>query len=591
MKVLVVGSGGREHSLIWKIARSPKVNTIYCAPGNAGIASLARCVPIKVEDTDGLLEFALEEAVDLTVVGPEVPLALGLVDRFQAEGLKIFGAPAEAARLETSKAFAKNIMTKYGIPTANGKSFDKFEKAAAYIRENEGEMVVKADGLAAGKGVFVCSSEKQALEALKQIMKDRIFGEAGSRVVIEKRLRGEEVSFLAFTDGETILPLPSSQDHKAAYDGDQGPNTGGMGAYSPAPVVDEYLHQKIMDTVMTATIRALAAEGIRFQGVLYAGLMVDKDSVRVLEFNVRFGDPETLPLMMRLKSDIVPIMEAVCDGTLHEMSLDIDNRPAVCVVMTAGGYPGSYKKGMAISGLKNVNRMKDLMTFHAGTRAKGKQILTDGGRVLGVTALGDTIEKAISRAYAAVSKISWDGVFYRTDIGSKALHKETTFPQVGIIMGSDSDLVVMKEAAGILKKFGVPFEMTIASAHRTPERAAAFAAGARKRGIRVIIAGAGMAAHLAGAMAAQTTLPVIGVPLDASPLNGLDALLSTVQMPPGVPVATVAVGKPGAKNAGMLAVQILAVSDHDLARRLENHKKEMMAEVEQKAEQLNGMRQ
>ncbi|MFP4446796.1 MAG: phosphoribosylamine--glycine ligase, partial [Desulfosudaceae bacterium] len=505
--------------------------------------------------------------------------------------LKIFGASEQSARLETSKAFAKNIMIKYGIPTARGRAFDVFEEATAYIRESGGDLVVKADGLAAGKGVFVCTTEKQALDAVKQIMKDRVFGEAGSRVVIEERLQGEEVSFLAFTDGETILPLPSSQDHKAAYDGDQGPNTGGMGAYSPAPIIDEYLHQKIMDTIMTATVRALAAEGIRYRGVLYAGLMVDKDRIQVLEFNVRFGDPETQPLMMRLKSDIVPVMEAVCDGTLPEMSLDIDYRPAVCVVMAAGGYPGSYKKGMVIRGLKNVNRMKDLVTFHAGTRAKAKQVLTDGGRVLGVTALGNTIEKAINRAYAAAAKISWDGVYYRKDIGNKALNKEAALPLVGIIMGSDSDLSVMQEAAGILKKFGVPYEMTIASAHRTPERAAAFAAGARERGIRVIIAGAGMAAHLAGAMAAQTTLPVIGVPLDASPLNGLDALLSTVQMPPGVPVATMAVGKPGARNAGLLAVQILAVADSNLALRLENHKQDMAAEVQKKADQLNGMRQ
>ena len=591
MKVLVIGSGGREHALAWKIAQSPRVDTIYCAPGNAGIAALAKCVPIKAADVEGLLEFALDEAIDLTVVGPEAPLAMGIVDRFTAEGLRIFGASAQSARLETSKAFAKNIMVKYGIPTARGRAFDVLEEAAAYIRNSGGDLVVKADGLAAGKGVFVCTTEKQALDAVKQIMKDRVFGEAGSRVVIEERLRGEEVSFLAFTDGETILPLPSSQDHKAAYDGDQGPNTGGMGAYSPAPIVDEYLHQKIMDTIMTATLRALAAEGIRYRGVLYAGLMVDKDRIQVLEFNVRFGDPETQPLLMRLKSDIVPVMEAVCDGTLHEMSLDIDHRPSVCVVMTAGGYPGSYKKGMVIHGLKNVNRMKDLVTFHAGTRAKGKQVLSDGGRVLGVTALGNTIEKAIDRAYAAAAKISWDGVYYRKDIGNKALNKEAALPQVGIIMGSDSDLSVMQEAAGILKKFGVPYEMTIASAHRTPERAAAFAAGARERGIRVIIAGAGMAAHLAGAMAAQTTLPVIGVPLDASPLNGLDALLSTVQMPPGVPVATMAVGKPGARNAGLLAVQILAVADSGLAVRLANHKQDMADEVQKKAEQLNGMRQ
>ncbi|ABW67231.1 phosphoribosylamine--glycine ligase [Desulfosudis oleivorans] len=586
MKVLVIGSGGREHALVWKIAQSPKVDKIFCAPGNAGIAPLAASVPIKADDVDGLLEFAAEEQIDLTVVGPEAPLSLGIVDRFEAAGLKVFGAGRDAARLETSKGYAKEILLKYNIPTARGRCFDDYDEALAYLKELGGAVVVKADGLAAGKGVFVCNSEKQAADALRQIMKDRLFGDAGNRVVIEERLEGEEASFIALTDGETVLPMPCSQDHKAVGDGDTGPNTGGMGAYSPAPVVDEYLHRKIMETVMVATVKAMAAEGVRYRGVLYAGLMISGGNVRVLEFNARFGDPEAQPLLMRVKNDIVPVLEAVCENRLHEHTLEIDDRAAVCVVMASGGYPGAYKKGMAISGLSNVNRMKDVVAFHAGTRAKGKKVVTDGGRVLGVTALGKTVEDAIRRAYEAVAKISWEGAYHRNDIGHKALKRLVEKPRVSILMGSDSDLKIMEEAAGVLQKFGVAYEMTVASAHRTPARVEKIVSTARERGIQVFIAGAGMAAHLAGVIASHTTLPVIGVPIDASPLNGLDALLSTVQMPPGVPVATVAVGKAGAKNAGFLAIQIMAVSDETLAAALSAHKKDMAADVEKKAQQL-----
>ncbi|OQX60442.1 MAG: 5-(carboxyamino)imidazole ribonucleotide mutase [Desulfococcus sp. 4484_241] len=586
MKVLVIGGGGREHALAFKISQSPRVERVYCAPGNAGIATVAECVPIDAQDNDGLLEFALAEGIDLTVVGPEAPLANGIADLFESAGLKIFGPCRDAARLESSKGYAKEIMVKYGIPTATGRCFVNYDEALMYIRESSGDVVVKADGLAAGKGVFVCSSVKEAEDALRQIMKDRIFGDAGDSVVVEERLVGEEASFIVITDGETVLPLPTSQDHKAIHDGDTGPNTGGMGAYSPAPVVDEYLQRKIMETVMIPTVRAMAAEGVKYKGVLYAGLMINGGTVNVLEFNVRFGDPETQPLMMRIKNDIVPVFEAACDGKLHEYSLDIDDRAAVCVVMASGGYPGPYKKGMVINGLPNVNRMKDVIAFHAGTKARGKKIITDGGRVLGVTALGKSIEEAIHRAYGAVSKISWEGVYYRSDIGGKALKRLVEKPRVSIVMGSDSDLATMEEAAGVLRKFGVAYEMTVASAHRSPALVEKLASSARKRGIRAFIAGAGMAAHLAGVIASHTTLPVIGVPIDASPLNGLDSLLSTVQMPPGVPVATVAVGKAGAKNAGFLAVQILAASDDDLAKALDRHKKEMVEDVKRKASQF-----
>jgi len=588
MKVLIIGGGGREHALVWKIAQSPKVKKIYCAPGNAGIADLATCLPINSGDINKLLEFAKKEKIDLTIVGPEDPLCNGIVDIFEKEGLKVFGANQKAVEIESSKSFAKDLMNKYGINTAAGKTFTSYKKAEDYIRKTGAPVVVKADGLAAGKGVIVCETVSKAIDALKLIIKKRAFGDAGNKVVVEECLTGEEASFLAFTDGKNLLPLPSSQDHKAIYDNDQGPNTGGMGAYSSAPIIDRYMHKKIMEEVMMPTIQAMASEGRPYKGVLYAGLMIDKDRIKVLEFNARFGDPEAQPLLMRIKNDIVPIMEATIEGTLDKCKLEIDDRATVCVVMASKGYPGSYKKGIPISGLKDVKRMKDVVVFHAGTDKKGKTIVTNGGRVLGVTALGNSVKKAISRAYSAVSKITWGGVYYRKDIGQKALKRIEQPPKVGIVMGSDSDYKVMEKTVAALKKFDIPFEMTVASAHRSPEKAYEFASSARKRGLKVIIAGAGHAAHLAGAIAAYTSLPVIGVPIDSSALQGLDSLLSTVQMPPGIPVATVAIGKPGARNAGILAAQILAVSDAGLEKMLDEYKKEMAAKVEEKAGKLQG---
>ncbi|MBU4258063.1 MAG: phosphoribosylamine--glycine ligase [Desulfobacteraceae bacterium] len=588
MKVLVIGGGGREHALVWKIAQSPKVKKIYCAPGNAGIAELATCLPINSGDINKLLEFAKKEKIDLTVVGPEDPLCKGIVDIFEKQGLKIFGANQKAAEIESSKSFAKYLLNKYGINTATGETFTSYKKAENYIHKMGAPIVVKADGLAAGKGVIVCETVSEAIDALKLIIKKRAFGDAGNKVVVEECLTGEEASFLAFTDGKTILPLPSSQDHKAIYDNDQGPNTGGMGAYSSAPIVDRYMHKKIMEEIMMPTIQAMVSEGRPYKGILYAGLMIDKGEINVLEFNARFGDPEAQPLLMRMKNDIVPIMEATIEGTLDKCKLEIDDRAAVCVVMASKGYPGSYKKGLPISGLKDVKRMKDIVVFHAGTAEKEKKVVANGGRVLGVTALGDSVKKAISKAYSAVSKITWNGVYYRSDIGQKALKRIEQPPKVGIVMGSDSDYKVMEGTIAVLKKFGIPFEMTVASAHRSPKKVHEFASSARKRGLKVIIAGAGHAAHLAGAIAANTSLPVIGVPIDSSALQGLDSLLSTVQMPPGIPVATMAIGKPGARNAGILAAQILAISDADLGKMLDNYKKEMSAKVEEKASKLQG---
>lgn len=421
MKILVVGSGGREHALVWKLKQSSKVEEIYCAPGNAGIINLATCVDIPVTDIEKLADFAQSQGVALTVVGPEVPLTLGIVDHFEKLGLRIFGPSQRAAIMEGSKVFMKDLLKKYQIPSGYYEVFNDRDKAVQYIESLTPPLVVKADGLAAGKGVIVALSKQEAIEAVDLIMSEKTFGEAGDNVVIEEFLYGEEASFLAFTDGKTVIPLPSSQDHKAVYDGDKGPNTGGMGAYSPAPIVTEALHQQAMEKVMIPTVKAMAAEGRPYKGVLYAGLMINEGVAKVLEFNCRFGDPEAQPLLMRLKSDLVDVLEAIVDERLHEVQLDIDPRPTVCVVMAAGGYPAEYQKGKVISGLDVAQEKEDVVVFHAGTSEQDGNIVTAGGRVLGVTAIGDDLEGAINNAYDTVKLISWDDCYYRNDIGAKAL--------------------------------------------------------------------------------------------------------------------------------------------------------------------------
>lgn len=587
MKILVVGSGGREHALVWKIAQSPKVKKIFCAPGNAGISQFAECVDIEATDLEKLVDFAEKEQIGLTVIGPEVPLTMGIVDLFRARGLRVFGPTGKAAALEGSKVFTKELFKKYQIASAAYEVFADRDQAVRYIERVGAPLVVKADGLAAGKGVVVAHTVAEAVAAVDLIMAEKAFGAAGARVVVEEFLVGEEASFLAFTDGKTILPLPSSQDHKAAFDGDKGPNTGGMGAYSPAPVVTATIHEEVMEKVMHKTVRAMESEGCPYQGILYAGLMIDDGKIKVLEFNCRFGDPEAQPLLMRLQSDLVEIMEAVVDGRLAEIELKIDPRPTVCVVMASGGYPGSYQKGHGITGLDKASAIDGVEVFHAGTTLQGGKIVNVGGRVLGVTAIGDDLPTAIGLAYQGVKEIQWQDCFYRNDIGRKALQRQTDKPLVGIIMGSDSDLPIMMGCCKLLKKMNIPFEITVASAHRTPERAVKYAATARERGLKVVVAAAGMAAHLAGVLAAHTTLPVIGVPIDASSLNGLDALLSTVQMPPGVPVATMGIGKAGATNAAILAAQIIGVADANVARQLSALKKDMADKVIEKAKKIS----
>lgn len=423
MKVLVIGSGGREHALVWKIAQSPLVEKVYCAPGNPGTAGIAENVDIKVDDITRLLAFARTEGIGLTVVGPELPLSLGIVDLFEEYGLKIFGARRSAALIEASKAFAKGLMKKYQVPTAAYEVFEQVEPAVAFIDKVGVPIVIKADGLAAGKGVIIAQTRAEAVEAVTDMLEGNRFGSAGARVVIEEFLTGEEASFLAFTDGKNIIPLASAQDHKAVFDGDQGPNTGGMGAYSPAPVVTPDIHAMVMAEVMRRTVDGMAAEGRPYRGVLYAGLMIDGGEVKTLEFNARFGDPECQPLLMRMKSDIVPILLAVAEGDIRGMEIEWHDEAAVCVVMAAEGYPGDYRKGDEIAGLAAAAKIENLVVFHAGTALREGKTVTAGGRVLGVTALGATVQEAIDRSYRGVAAITWNGVHYRRDIGRKALSR------------------------------------------------------------------------------------------------------------------------------------------------------------------------
>ena len=425
MKVLVVGSGGREHAIVWKISQSPQLEKLYCAPGNAGTAEFSNNVPIAAHDIDGLLDFATTKQIDLTVVGPEAPLVDGIVDRFQQRGLTAAGPSSAAAHLEGSKAFAKDFMKRHDIPTANYQIFDHMKTAEAALKDDlfQFPVVLKADGLAAGKGVFVCSDFGESLKALNIIMGERKFGASGDHLVIEEFLQGEEVSFMVFSDGVNVLPMVPSQDHKALYEGDQGPNTGGMGAYSTDAILSHELRQQILDEIVYPTIRGMADEGRIYSGILYAGLMITDGGPKVLEFNVRFGDPETQVVLPRMESDLLTILNAMAHGNLQEADVNWSASAAVCVVISAQGYPGSYEKGQEISGLDMAGEDKNTMTFHAGTELKGEKIVTSGGRVLGVTSLAPTLSAAIIHAYEAVNKIHFQGMYCRRDIASRGLAK------------------------------------------------------------------------------------------------------------------------------------------------------------------------
>lgn len=421
MKVLLVGSGGREHALAWKIAQSKRVSKLYCAPGNVGMRDLGELVNISAEDVPAVVDFAKTEKVDLVVVGPEDPLCNGMVDDLEALGIRAFGPRKAAARLEGDKVFAKEMMQHRSVPTGEARVFTKFKDAKTYVASRDTGLAIKAAGLAKGKGVIVCEDPSEAILALERIMVSREFGSAGDQVLVEEKLTGPEISVLAFVDGSNIYVMELSQDHKPIGEGDTGPNTGGMGAYSPTTLVNDKMLSQIEREVLVPIVDALRNEGIEYKGVLYAGLMLTAGGPKTLEFNCRFGDPEAQPLFMRLKTDLVDVMDAVIDGTLDKITLDWDKRSSVCVVMSSGGYPGHYEKGKEITGLSDAGAMEDVVVFHAGTKGVGDKIVTNGGRVLGVTALGHDFVAARDKAYAAVDKIQFEGAYCRRDIGAQAL--------------------------------------------------------------------------------------------------------------------------------------------------------------------------
>jgi phosphoribosylamine--glycine ligase len=421
MKVLVIGGGGREHAIVWKLSQSPKADKIYCAPGNAGISEIAECIDIDLNNFDALIDFVRYNWIDLTIVGPEEPLSKGIVDAFEKEGRRIVGPTKAAAQLESSKVFAKEFMKQHIIPTAEYKVFTSYIHAEDYIRMKGAPIVIKADGLAAGKGVIVALSIDEAIEALELIMKDKIFGKAGDRVIVEEFLHGQEASFMAFTDGKSIIPMVSSQDHKRVFDNDEGPNTGGMGAYSPAPIITKDIEKEVLETIIKPTIKGLKHHGIKYKGILYAGLMINNNKPYVLEFNCRFGDPETQPVLSRLDSDLMEIFLALTDEKLHEINTRWKEDASVCVVLASKGYPGKYEKGKIIYGLDEVKKIKDVMVFHAGTAFDNNHVVTNGGRVLGVTAIGKDIKQAKEKAYNAIKKIHFEGMHFRKDIADKAI--------------------------------------------------------------------------------------------------------------------------------------------------------------------------
>ena len=419
MNVLLVGSGGREHAIVWKLLQSEKIDKLYCAPGNAGISEDAICVPIGAMEFDKLIAFAKENAIDLTVIGMDDPLVGGIVDAFEAEGLRVFGPRKNAAIIEGSKAFSKELMKKYGIPTANYETFDNYDAAVSYVKDQDLPIVLKADGLALGKGVIICNTLMEAFDGLKEIMVDKKFGASGNKVVIEEFLTGQEISVLSFCDGKTVKPMVSAQDHKRALDGDKGLNTGGMGTFSPSRIYTDEIAEECMKTIFQPTVDAMAKEGREFKGVLYFGLMLTEKGMRVIEYNARFGDPEAQVVLPRLKTDLIDVMEHCIDGTLDEIDVEWSNNAAVCVILASGGYPQSYEKGYEITGLDYVKGTNDLIAFHAGTALKDGKFVTNGGRVLGITGIGKTLDEAIVKAYKGVLLVDFEKKHFRKDIGVK----------------------------------------------------------------------------------------------------------------------------------------------------------------------------
>ncbi len=560
MKILLLGGGGREHTLAWALHRSPHVSSIYCAPGNAGIGEIATLYDIDPTQGEEVLSLAKEIDPDLVVIGPEGPLVSGVSDLLRKEGYPVFGPGQAGARMEGSKAFSKTFMARHGIPTAPFDICTTMKEALEALEKRTPPYVVKADGLAAGKGAFLLDSLEEAKKTCEYLLVLQGLGEAGKTLVIEDFMPGWEVSILALTDGKTVHLLPPSQDHKRACDGDKGPNTGGMGAYTPVPQLSKGMLESIEKKVILPTVEGLQKEGIPFCGVLYAGIMISRNVPYVLEFNVRFGDPEAQVVIPSLDVDWGHVLYACATGTLQEISWPAKSDAVAGVVLAAGGYPGTYEKGKIISGLEEAESCESVLVFHAGTTLDNEgHVVTDGGRVCTASGKGETLAEAIHRAYAGVKMIDFDKKQYRKDIGHRALKHR---PQVGIVLGSASDLARAEETLNIFQEFQIPYEITVASAHRTPEDVARYAQGAENRGIQVLIAFAGLSAALPGVLAAHTLLPVLGVPVNAGTLGGLDALLAVSQMPPGVPVGSL--GIDGGRNAALLACRILARNNEEL---------------------------
>ncbi len=565
MRILVLGGGGREHALVWALSRRGG-HEVHAAPGHPGMLSRATLHPTDIDDGDAVVALARRIDPHLVVVGPEAPLVAGVADLLRTEGFAVFGPGASGARLEGSKTFAKKFMGRHGIPTAPFAVCQSLAEAQRALDQRTPPFVVKADGLAAGKGAFLPETREEADRLCQDLLEKRILGESGKTVVVEDFLPGWEMTVLALFDGQSFRLLPPSQDHKRVAEGDQGPNTGGMGAYTPVPQADARLMHKIESRILEPTARGLQEEGIPFCGVLYVGLMVVGGEPYVVEYNVRFGDPEAQVVLPALDMDWAEAFLACAQGDLASYPWPSESpRATVGVVLASEGYPGPYEKGRVISGLEALAGRDDVMVFHAGTiKNSSGEVVTAGGRVLTVVGRGNDLEEAWEKAYEGVKKISFPGMHFRRDIGARA---RTARPRVGILLGSASDLPLAQEAAEIFRALDIPFEVTVASAHRTPDHVVAYAASAQKRGLRVLLAVAGLSAALPGVVAAHTLLPVLGVPVASGALGGLDALLAVAQMPPGVPVGSLGIG--GGKNAALLAARILALHQPELATRLQ----------------------
>ncbi|MDT8447735.1 MAG: phosphoribosylamine--glycine ligase [bacterium] len=555
MKVLVVGAGGREHALAYALKKSPQCQSLAVTPGNGGIAQIAECWGLT--DLDQIVSRAQAEGIGLVFAGQEDYLVQGLADQLEAAGIMVVGPSAAAAALEGSKAFAKAFMARHQIPTSGYQAFTSATPAKQFLATLSAPYVIKASGLAAGKGVVIAEDLASAEAAVDEMLGGK-FGEAGETLVIEEFMPGEEASYFVFTDGKDYLSLPSLQDHKRVFELDRGPNTGGMGCYSPAPILSPEVEEQVKQEVVEPTIKGMAADGHPYKGVLYIGLMIHQGRAKVVEYNIRFGDPECQPLMMLFDADLVRLGEKLAQGRLKEFEARWKPQAAACVVLASGGYPGPYAQGQVIQGLEEVECNDELQVFHAGTAADSNRFKTNGGRVLAVTALGETLQAALDKAYAAAAHIHWPGMQLRRDIGLKGLKKGVpTGKKVGIIMGSASDMKVAQKGTKLLDQFGIRYEVIVSSAHRTPERTRDTLHRWHREGVEVFIAIAGMAAHLPGVVASETGLPVIGVPASGSALSGQDALLAVVQMPPGIPVATVGIDR--GDNAAVLALQILSI--------------------------------